>query len=229
MTRRRACVTGWLVLAAAAACAAPVAPRRAAGERYPFAYPTGLDSTGQVVDSIIFRWPQDRMPLRVWADPRGNMRDVVSWALGEWDAQLLYGEVTTTLVADSASADIQVRWLDSVPPAVAPDTGPYKAGSCAGDNVLPAVDSTNHLVSAVVDTIAIVPFAGATAARVQACVRRVVLHELGHALGLLVHSPDSTDVMYGQALVTEPTLRDRNTIEVLYHTKPNVFPAPRAP
>jgi predicted Zn-dependent protease len=54
-----------------------------------------------------------------------------------------------------------------------------------------------------------------------------VIHELGHALGLLQHSPSSFDIMNQNPTVTFPSSRDRNTVEILYHSPATVVPPPR--
>lgn len=54
----------------------------------------------------------------------------------------------------------------------------------------------------------------------QKLVQNIVTHELGHALGLLAHSPNKSDMMYS---VTDEnsqlSQRDINTIKKLYETK----------
>jgi predicted Zn-dependent protease len=50
------------------------------------------------------------------------------------------------------------------------------------------------------------------------------MHELGHALGLLQHSPDTTDLMHSSPRVRAPS--DRRSVEVLYHTEPTIAPKP---
>jgi predicted Zn-dependent protease len=54
----------------------------------------------------------------------------------------------------------------------------------------------------------------------------MAIHELGHALGLLRHSPFDEDIMYGSPLVDFPSRFDRRTAEVLYHSTPTVRPPP---
>ena len=67
---------------------------------------------------------------------------------------------------------------------------------------------------------------GFTTAQIAACMRRVATHELGHTLGILGHSPATTDLMYGTPGTDTPTIRDRNTAQVLYHTPATLTPPP---
>jgi len=55
----------------------------------------------------------------------------------------------------------------------------------------------------------------------------MTIHEMGHSLGLVRHSPSTLDIMNGIPTVSWPSDEDRRTIEVLYHTKATVVPPPR--
>jgi hypothetical protein len=199
-----------VVAAAALACDQPTIPTRTAA--YPF------DFAGDV-----FHWPASHLPVRYFADARGAMRTIVQDGLAAWQAPFLYGEFTGTLVADSAGADVIVLWRDSVPPDVPPDPGP-PVSACSGVTSF-QLDSTSTIEGPLRVTLWVAGVA--TAAQVAACMRRVTLHELGHSLGLLQHSPDTLDVMAAPPGVAVPSERDRQTVEVLYHTPPTIRPPPR--
>lgn len=209
---RRFLVTCFLVagLALLGACADITPPARTPA----YAFDAGGD---------VFRWPADHLPVRYYADPRGAMPVLVRDGLRAWERQFLYGEFRTTLVSDSALADVIVRWADSVPPDVPPDTA-GAAGACGGVTsfiVEPSDTITGPL------RVHLSVGLGYTPAQVASCARRVAAHELGHTLGLLVHSPVAGDLMYAAPAVEQPSDRDRVTVEVLYHTPPNIFPPRR--
>lgn len=205
----------WLGVVAVAlvACTVPDAPDHSGS--YSFSNISG----------DIFHWPANRLPVRFWADPRGNMNALVQNAIDVWQNQFMYGEFTGVIVSDSAHADVQFIWADSVPPATAPDDGP-PVKACGG---LTQNDSVagNQIYGAFQSSITIL-MAGATAGQVEACVRRTVIHEMGHSLGILNdNAPDSTDIMYFTPLVPVPSAADRTTMQVLYHTAPTLLPPVR--
>lgn len=171
----------------------------------------------------VFRWPSDRLPVRYFADTRGNMPDLVRTSLQVWEAQFLYGEFTGTMVGDSAAADVIVIWQDSIPPNVPPDTT-GALGACDGVTSY-VIDSTGTMTEPIHVQLRVRP--GYSAPQVAACMRRVAAHELGHTLGILTHSPATTDLMYGTPATDTPTNRDRNTVQVLYHTTSTIAPPPR--
>jgi predicted Zn-dependent protease len=195
-----------------AGCVSPDAPDHTIGYQF-------KDAFGDV-----FNWPTARVPVRYWADPRGDMAARVQRAIGVWQNQFMYGEYRGVLVSDSTHADVIVQWSDSVPPEVTPDNGP-PVKACGG---LTAPDSLigPQLFGAFHTSITIL-LVSATAGQVEACVRRTLIHELGHSLGLFPESPDSTDIMYVTPFVSLPSRADMITVQVLYHTPPNVLPPQR--
>jgi len=196
-----------------AACTTPDSPLHQGG----YAFDSNADGSGDV-----FHWPGDRLPVRFWVDPSGNMNALVQNAIDVWQRQFMYGEFTGVITPDSAHADVQIIWADSVPPAVAPDPGP-PVKACGG---LTTYDSTSNgrFYGAFHSNISIL-VAGATPGQVEACVRRTVIHEMGHDLGILSdQATDSTDIMYFTPLLNTPSAADRTTMQILYHTRPTLLP-----
>jgi len=205
---------------ALAACTDPAVPDRAGTYAFADTAIIGVDTT-----VTLFRWPENRLPVRFWADPRGNMRFLVERAVGVWQDQFLYGELRGVVVSDSTAADVLVSWADSVPPDVPPDTA-TAPNSCAGVTTFD-YDSTGFALAGPVHvSLSVLGGSPASPGQVQACMRRVSIHELGHSLGLLRHSLFDEDIMYGSPIVDYPSRFDRRSVEVLYHSTPTVQPPP---
>ena len=170
-----------------------------------------------------FHWPADRLPVRYFADGRGAMPALVRNGLQVWERQFLYGEFRGALVADSNNADVIVVWQDSVPADVAPDTT-GALGACDGVTSF-VIDSTHAMTAPL--RVQLRVRAGFAAPQIAACMQRVAAHELGHTLGILSHSPATTDLMFGTPATATPTNRDRNTAQVVYHTPSTIAPPPR--
>jgi hypothetical protein len=219
MPRCAAALVGGLALAA---CTDPALPDRAGVYAFADTAIIGVDTS-----VALFRWPANRQPVRFWADPRSNMRFLVERAVAVWQDQFLYGELRGGVVNDSGSADVLVRWTDSVPPDVAPDTTPAP-NACGGVTTFD-YDSTGLALTGPVHVSLTVLTGGppASPGQVQACMRRVAIHELGHSIGLLRHSLFDEDIMYGSPIVDYPSRFDRRSVEVLYHTTPTISPPPR--
>ena len=214
-----------LMAMVAAACNDPAIPDRAGVYAFADTSIIGVDTT-----IYLFHWPATRLPVRFWADTRGNMRDLVARGIGAWEEQFLYGEFRGALVSDSGTADVIVCWgdceggsADSIPPDVPPDPGP-PINACRG---VTTVSFDSALVGPVHVSLEVFGASG-TAAQVQACMRRVAIHELGHSLGLGFpsgrHSAFDEDIMYSPPIVDYPSRFDRRTVEVLYHSQPTVQP-----
>lgn len=213
-------ITAGAAVGAGGACGEPTIPDRSGF--YSFADTVFV---GPDVFVDVFNWPASRLPVRFWADPRGNMGFLVAFAVEVWQDQFLYGEFRGVLVADSTRADVIVRWTDSVPPDAPPDTTP--PNSCSGVTSFD-FDTTGNAWAGPIHVSLRVLTGGVPASpeRVQGCMRRVAIHELGHSLGLLRHSPNPQDIMIGSPVANYPSLVDRRTVEVLYHSPPTIGPPP---
>lgn len=195
------------------ACSDPTIPLRSSAYAFDYA-------------GDVFNWPQNRLPVRYYADTRSSMRELIEHAIGSWENQVLYGEFTGELVTDSSLADVIVTWFDSVPPDVPPDGGP-PVFACDGVTTLQLDSAGTALAEPIHTQIRITTAQVYTPAQVAACLRRVTIHELGHTLGLLQESGNPLDVMYAGAEVAAPSGRDRQTVQVLYHSPPTIAPPPR--
>jgi predicted Zn-dependent protease len=146
-------------------------------------------------------------------------------AIGQWPAVLGYREHTLVLVNSAADADVIVR--DSRVPAPV-DTGCAGSGwtdATAAAVFCPLGDTARTLplliggpgrtkILITVDVLA-------SAARV-AGLEPVVLHEIGHALGIGGHSAVSTDAMFPTPGVRSPSLRDALTLRYVLHRRPDL-------
>ncbi|HET8649113.1 MAG TPA: matrixin family metalloprotease [Gemmatimonadales bacterium] len=166
---------------------------------------TYLDSLLLTTDSVIRRWPdRDGVPIRVAIieggpdDYRPEMADEVRRALNIW--QSLDLNLSFELTADSADADIVVRWID------------HFDFDRAGQTDL-TWDQSGHVRHASI-VLAIRSVDGTPLS--PPALRAVALHETGHALGL-PHSADSSDVMFPATRTDRLSERDRRSALVLYH------------
>jgi len=209
---------GFVVLCLGAlACSEPTPPSR--GGTYNFADTIPPDTI------ITFHWPSTRLPVRYYAAPQGNLPFLVQRAVATWAGLFLYDEFTGTLVSDSVTADVIVVWTDSVPPDAPPDTAGSQ-GACNGETDPPTVDSTSTFTGPFRIKLSVLTAAVYTPGQVQACMRRTAIHEVGHSLGLFLHSPAPGDIMHSPPLVEGPSEQDRRTVERLYHTPATILPAP---
>jgi hypothetical protein len=138
----------------------------------------------------------------------------------------LYGELDAVLVPDSGIADVVVR---SGPP----DKGGFSvirlesafAPECEGgtDFLLPA--GTREIQLPI--HIFLNPRVDPASPGFDACMDLTATHELGHAFGILTHSADPADIMFGDPTVSVLSQRDRATAEVAYHSGATLTAGPR--
>lgn len=209
---------GTVGLAVAAACrdttsASACFEPNASGYRFSLAADT----------TAVFRWPGAYLPVRVYAENVGELQANTAAAMQLWVNAFRCSELSMVTVTDSTKADIIVRNPVALPPlAGAIILAADSVGACRGvtvfDQVGAALDSAVHAYVAPVS---------ADPVAVASCYHFVTAHELGHALGLLSHSPDTADIMFTQPRRRVLSDADKFTIQVLYHATPTIGPRPR--
>jgi hypothetical protein len=163
-----------------------------------------LDSLFTETDSIVRHWPGGTNIITYTIVPGGpegfrpGMVPEVRWALETWHPSsvgLRFNEAD-----DTAGAALVIRWADTLDAerAGVTDVTWDKAGRIRRAEVYLATRSPGSGRPFTVD------------AR-----RAIVLHEIGHALGL-PHSSSPVDVMFPVAMATAPSDRDRFSLRLLY-------------
>ena len=151
-----------------------------------------------------------------------DLPDHMARAIAAWKSAFLYGEFAGQLVNDSANADVIVR--AGPPPgsklAASRRLNAALAPQCGGATDLDV--SLDHTQLELPVRIYLDPHSDPSAPGLAQCLALTAIHELGHALGIFQHSLDSDDIMFFDPSVALPSERDRETIEVLYHTPPNL-------
>lgn len=165
----------------------------------------------------LVRWSVLQQPLWVWVDrnPQGirNFQPAfvasVSKALTVW-TQALDGRLRYELIDTPHEADIRVTWVNSI------DTkGQTTESGTAYHAGVTVPEVRERQLRAMEIRMATFDISGRPqdATHIEA----VMLHEMGHALGLLGHSDNPQDIMYGQnQLRFSLSRRDDTTIRRLY-------------
>jgi Matrixin len=204
---RRALALTLLSTALACSCTAPGPARD--GDNY-LRYVVVRMPVGS--ESILLRWPEEQMPLKVYLPrpPDGLFEepdaifDSVRDGVLDWTDVAAPGVPRFVFVEDKGDADIPVLW------AAEPDGAWYIAFCAYEGHAL-----TNHL-----DVSHILVTARWGDGRVADLhdVYDTVLHEMGHALDLVGHSPNPNDLMAPNLRKSGSGLteRDRNTLKALY-------------
>ena len=197
-----------VILAAliAAACDSPTVVRP------DFAYnPTDLTG-GQ-----LYRWSTGAR-VRVFVEPMGagsvDLASAVQRAVSAWNAVPQAREFTLDVVTNRDVADVIV-YDRSLPQPVVTGSCPFNPSGAAGYTYFCPINGRAERLRPLASTVlttAIVIRVDMTTTATQAALDALVAHEVGHAVGIGGHSPQSTDVMYTRPTVRTPTDRDRNTL-----------------
>lgn len=175
-----------------------------------------------VAETLTFHWPRSSLPVRIWVPDTAAIAKFVPVAIDRWQSALLYGEYRATMVSDSNQAD--VIFLNRLPNDFLGPQLPAFAAQCTGITDGPDIDTHTWPLPI---HIYVFPNASGVIANLDTCYSITVTHELGHSLGILNHSPISTDVMYANPTFDGITVDDRETAAVVYHVPANIAPGKR--
>lgn len=198
--------------------------------------PHGPDFWASVTrKGIVRRWPQAKLPIKIYIDP-GNgvsgMRDSFKQILvSTFDAWIKasQGRLGYRLVSSKDQADLACDWT-----ANPGDVTGEGTESEQGVAHVYGRDSGNGQVEIARATIRILTVdkeKEGDQAVTDEVMKKTCLHEIGHALGLMGHSPNSHDVMFfSESPTVWPVLskRDKATLLRLYENYPPSFGLPQA-
>lgn len=180
-------------------------------------------STTGGTDTLSFHWDPALLPVRVWVEDVADLPQHMSRAIDIWQSAFLYREFRAVLVSDSLDADVIV--LGSAAPK-------FRAASMRlHGTVAPECSGATDVVTSPDNRQLLLPIRifldfgfDPSVPGVADCLALTGIHELGHALGIFEHSPNSTDIMFLDPVVALPSPRDRQTAEVVYHVPSTVAP-----
>lgn len=216
-----------MLLLAAVACDPPTIPGRDATDIYDFTLTTQ--------PPLVVRWPSGS-EIRVWiesgpaADRTGLLETAFAAGADAWNQHAVFAEYRLVRATRLDVADVVLTWSDVTPPVVTEECRPVVTQAvttfCVDglSGTAPRLRPFPLRGGGVGNVRMLVTVLGGEAARPE-FVNRLVVHELGHVLGIGRHSPERNDLMWRtDPVVDRPSSRDAATVQVLYHVRPDILP-----
>lgn len=198
---------------------------RGAGCAYAFA-PT---------EGPVVHWPLGST-IRVFvagdaAEGKDVLRQAFEAGARAWNDAVLLGEYRLVPASAAEQADIVLAWSQTQLPVDTDGCRPTLRGAGVTTFCVSSEDSTRlhtfplRAAGAAESRVRMVMLIRNALAEEPARARQITAHELGHALGILTHSGHPRDLMfYGPLDADSPSPADRQTVQLLYHTRPDVSP-----
>jgi hypothetical protein len=171
-------------------------------------------------DTLSFHWPSDRLPVRIWTQDTLNLPLHVQNGIAQWKAAFLYREFDAVSVSDSTIADVIVSNGAALMGQLPVSRIAAAAPECEGVTDFELPPGGREIQPPI--RVFVRPRLDPAAPGVDECMALTTTHELGHAIGILAHSPEATDIMYSDPTVAALSSRDRATAERAYHLTPNL-------
>lgn len=180
-----------------------------------FAYdPTEL-TAGQ-----LYRWSTGAR-VRVFVEPMAagsvDLATATQRAVMAWNAVPQGREFSLEVVTNRDAADVIVYDRSLPQPVVSGSCAFNPSGAAGYTYFCPVNGRAERLrpIGSTVLTASLVIRVDLTTTATQTALDALVAHEMGHAVGIGGHSPQTTDVMYTRPTASTPTDRDRATLRNL--------------
>lgn len=216
-----------LVLLGIVACDGPTIPPVTRAEIYDFRLLTDPPS--------VLRWPSGtRVRVHVeaaTAERTALMENALARGAAAWNSHALYSEYELVRAPSLRQADVLLRWSDEPAPVELSECQPVLATAvttfCLSDADTQRLYRFPLLpphADAASDVRFVITILGGLAG-LSETVEDLIMHELGHALGIAQHSPDPQDLMAaGTPPRRLPSPSDIATVQLLYHAQPDITP-----
>lgn len=190
-----------------------------------------------IPDGRVMRWPQGSV-IRVYASKSmvSGREPLIEAALDSaitlWNGAARYGEFVLQRTERLDDAAVVVGWSDEPPPVTLRGCIEPPEDDSGWDGMTHFCDIDRERLKPFEHsegTPSEVRFVVHLAARLQGSPERVPVilsHEIGHTLGIWAHSPRDSDLMGAMGAPKRLMLsaRDVATLQLLYHTRPDVLP-----
>ncbi len=205
-----------LGLLALTACSDIISPPRV--DPYEYRRFAEVDGT---LKPIAFHWPRSALPVRIYIAQGDALRPMLDRAITMWEGLYLYGEFRAELVGSADQADIVVQNARPTGKLLANFELFSRASQCIGETIFDA-DAIAGTLQLPFEIYIWAKFPDDPA--LGTCYELTMLHELGHAIGIFEHSPNTDDLMAIDPTRNGFSERDRATAEAAAHLPATVVP-----